>query len=80
LEAEEQSDRDCGRVEQRVLLVEDDDTVAELVALNLHASGSVEDRVSNVVDALISVRSDAPNAALLDLALPGTSGSAILLG
>ena len=65
---------------RRVLLVEDDDAVAELVALNLHVSGSVEDRVSNVADALISVWSKAPAAALLDLALPGASGSAILLG
>lgn len=71
---------DCGwgRVVKRVLLVEDDDAVAEMVGLILHESGFAVDRVSNVADALISVQSEAPDAVLLDLTLPGTSGITFL--
>ncbi len=63
---------------KRVLLVEDDDAIAELVALILHESGYVVDRVSNVADALVSVHGDAPAAVLLDLTLPGMSGLSFL--
>ena len=63
---------------KRVLLVEDDDVVAELVGLILHESGYVVERVSTVDDALVCVRSAAPAAVLLDLALPGTSGLSFL--
>ena len=63
---------------KRVLLVEDDDAVAEVVGLILHESGYVVDRVSNVADALVSVQSEAPAAVLLDLTLPETSGITLL--
>ena len=63
---------------KRVLLVEDDDGVAEIVELILHESGYVVDRVSNVVDALDSVHSEAPAVVLLDLTLPGMSGLTFL--
>jgi DNA-binding response OmpR family regulator len=59
---------------RRVLLVEDDEAIAEVVALILHESGFVVDRVSNVADALISVRGEPPAVVLLDLSLPETSG------
>lgn len=65
-------------VVKRVLLVEDDDAVAELVGLILHESGYVVDRVSTVADALVSVHSETPAAVLLDLTLPGTSGLSFL--
>jgi DNA-binding response OmpR family regulator len=65
-------------VVKRVLLVEDDDAVAEVVGLILHESGYVVDRVSNVADALVSVHSEVPAAVLLDLTLPGTSGLSFL--
>jgi DNA-binding response OmpR family regulator len=65
-------------VVKRVLLVEDDDAVAEVVGLILHESGYVVDRVSNVADALVSVHSEAPAAVLLDLTLPGASGISFL--
>ena len=74
----EHHDRGWGRVVKRVLLVEDDDAVAEMVGLILHESGFAVDRVSNVADALISVQSEAPDAVLLDLTLPGTSGITFL--
>ena len=63
---------------KRVLLVEDDDGIAEIVELILHESGYVVDRVSNVADALDSVQSEAPAAVLLDLTLPGMSGLSFL--
>ena len=63
---------------KRVLLVEDDEAVAEIVGLILHESGYVVDRVSTVADALVSVQSEPPAAVLLDLSLPGTSGLSFL--
>jgi DNA-binding response OmpR family regulator len=65
-------------VVKRVLLVEDDDAVAEVVELILHESGYAVDRVSNVADALVSVHGELPAAVLLDLTLPGTSGISFL--
>jgi DNA-binding response OmpR family regulator len=65
-------------VVKRVLLVEDDDAVAEVVELILHESGYAVDRVSNVADALVSVHGELPAAVLLDLTLPGTSGLSFL--
>jgi DNA-binding response OmpR family regulator len=63
---------------KRVLLVEDDDAIAEVIALILHDSGYVVDRVSSVADALISVHGEPPAVVLLDLTLPGTSGISLL--
>ena len=63
---------------KHVLLVEDDDAVAEIVGLILHESGYVVERVSTVDDALASVRSAAPDVVLLDLSLPGRSGLSFL--
>jgi DNA-binding response OmpR family regulator len=63
---------------KRVLLVEDDDAVAEVVELILHESGFAVDRVSSVADALVSVDSEPPAAVLLDLTLPGMSGLSFL--
>ena len=74
----EQTGGDWGRVMKRVLLVEDDDAIAEIVALILHESGYAVERVGNVADALVSVHSDAPAAVLLDLTLPETSGLSFL--
>jgi DNA-binding response OmpR family regulator len=65
-------------VVKRVLLVEDDDAVAEVVELILHESGYAVDRVSNVADALVSVHGELPAAVLLDLTLPETSGISFL--
>jgi two-component system phosphate regulon response regulator PhoB len=63
---------------KRVLLVEDDDAVAELVELILDESGYLVDRVSSVEDALVSVYGEPPAAVLLDLSLPGASGISFL--
>ena len=61
-----------------MLLVEDDDAVAEVVGLILHESGYAVDRVSSVADALVSVQSELPAVVLLDLSLPGTGGLSFL--
>ena len=61
-----------------MLLVEDDDGVAELVGLVLDESGYLVDRVCGVEDALIAVRRTPPAAVLLDLTLPGMSGLSFL--
>jgi DNA-binding response OmpR family regulator len=65
-------------VVKRVLLVEDDEAIAEVVGLILHESGYHVDHVSNVADALVSVRSERPAVVLLDLTLPGASGLSFL--
>src|SRR4051812_472421 len=71
---------DCGesRVVTRVLLVEDDEAIAEMVTLTLHESGYVVDHVSTVADALTYVAGALPAAVLLDLTLPKTSGISFL--
>ena len=45
---------------KRVLLVEDDDAIAEVIAVILYESGYAVDRVSNVADALVSVHGEPP--------------------
>ena len=62
----------------RVLLVEDDEAIAEVVTLILHESGYAVDHVSNVADALSHVHNALPAAVLLDLTLPETSGISFL--
>jgi DNA-binding response OmpR family regulator len=66
-------------VEKRVLLVEDDEAIAEVVTLILHESGYAVDRVATVADARVHVH-DAPVPALvlLDLTLPDASGISFL--
>jgi DNA-binding response OmpR family regulator len=62
----------------RVLLVEDDEAIADLVGLVLDDSGYAVDWVSTVDDALAAVHADSPAAILLDLGLPGDSGLSFL--
>ncbi len=58
----------------RVLLVEDDEAIAELVALILHESGYAVDRVPNVADALDAIACSVPAVILLDLSLLRSGG------
>jgi DNA-binding response OmpR family regulator len=62
----------------RVLLVEDDEVIAEMVALILHESGYVVDRVSGVDEALASITCSPPSLVLLDLSLSRSSGLTFL--
>jgi CheY-like chemotaxis protein len=67
-----------GRQVKHVLVVEDDEVIAELVASILSESGFAVERASTAEDAMTRVRHDPPALVLLDLTLPGMSGTAFL--
>ena len=67
-----------GRLVKHVLVVEDDEVIADLVALILGESGFAVERTSTAEDAMTRVRHDPPALVLLDLTLPGMSGAAFL--
>lgn len=58
----------------RVLLVEDDATMAELVSLTLSAAGLQVSAVTTGEGALASVRADPPDVVVLDVGLPDIDG------
>lgn len=58
----------------RILVVEDDRDIAELVAHHLQRAGYVTDVLHSGSEVLSSVREQAPDLVLLDLMLPGMSG------
>lgn len=57
-----------------ILLVEDEDTVAEVLAGMLHQAGHTVVRASNGLDALVALSQRAFDLALLDLDLPAMDG------
>ena len=63
---------DCGM--SRVLVVDDDETVADVVIGYLERSGHVTTRVADGRAALDSVSADPPDLVVLDLMLPGIDG------
>ena len=58
----------------RVLVVEDDRDIADLVRLYLERAGYATDAVSNGSDAPAAVRREQPDLVVLDLMLPGLDG------
>lgn len=58
----------------KVLLVEDDDMVAESLVLALGSSGYLMDRFNNGSDAEVAVSTDSYDLIILDLGLPGMNG------
>ena len=58
----------------RILVVEDDRDIAELIAHALGKAGYETHKVTSGPDALASARSAAPDAIVLDLMLPGLDG------
>jgi DNA-binding response OmpR family regulator len=58
----------------RILVVEDDRDIADLIAHALAKAGYETDRVASGPDALASARAAAPDAIILDLMLPGLDG------
>jgi len=58
----------------RVLVVEDDPDIAQLVAHYLEKSGFSVELLANGRDALTSIAARAPDVLVLDLMLPGTDG------
>jgi len=62
----------------RLLLVEDEERIAELVQIGLERSGFVVDRVGTAADARASAELTAFDAVILDLGLPDADGSEFL--
>lgn len=62
------------RLKPRVLLVEDELDIQELLLLNLERSGYLAEAVENVSEALNSIHKLVPDLLLVDWMLPGPSG------
>ncbi|WP_278236028.1 response regulator transcription factor [Isoptericola sp. AK164] len=58
----------------RVLVVDDDTTVADVVVAYLERAGMTAEHVADGVDALVAARERPPDAVVLDLMLPGLDG------
>ena len=63
---------------KRILLVEDDDALANVYVIRLQAEGFEVRRVNNGEDALASALSFSPNLVLLDVMMPKVSGFDVL--
>ncbi|OEU92037.1 hypothetical protein DB35_06510 [Streptomyces abyssalis] len=61
-------------VRRRVLVVDDDPTVTEVVAGYLDRSGFAVDRAADGMDALSRAQAEPPDLVVLDLMLPGLDG------
>ena len=62
----------------RVLIVEDDNMIAEAVCANLKDSGYAADRVKNGAQTAAAVQAQEYDLLLLDLGLPGLDGLQVL--
>ena len=62
----------------RILLVEDDHTIAQFIEKGLQEEGFAIDRVDNGIDGLHMVLNEPYDAAILDIMLPGLDGLALL--
>ncbi len=59
---------------QRVLIVEDEPSIAELIAINLTHSGFTVERALQADEAMRMMKSHRPDVMILDWMLPGKSG------
>lgn len=59
---------------QRVLIIEDDREIGEMIRFNLEAEGYAASRIENGAEGLKLVQQDLPDLLLLDLILPGLDG------
>ena len=59
---------------ERVLVVDDEPDILELIAYNLRKEGYTVDAVPSGEQALRSIHTDPPDAVILDLLLPGLDG------
>lgn len=62
----------------RILIVDDDEILAEVLAEHLGAAGHMVSTVHHGDDALRAIRDGAPDLLVLDYDLPGRSGLSIL--
>lgn len=58
----------------KILIVDDDENISELISLYLEKEGYTTKRVNNGIDAIDMFRSYLPNLVILDLMLPGRDG------
>ena len=58
----------------KILIVDDDENITELIALYLEKEGYATKSVSNGIDAIDVFKSYLPNLVILDLMLPGRDG------
>ena len=65
------------RAPARLLVVEDEEHLAEVIADNLELEGYRVEVISNGMEALERIRADAPSLVLLDVMLPGLDGFSI---
>ena len=63
---------------KKILLVEDDDNLAQVYAMRLQAEGFIVQRVPNGEDALVSALQFKPDLILLDAMMPKVSGFDVL--
>ena len=66
------------RVSERILIVEDDSRIADIVRRNLEASGYACEMCGDGGRALAEIERLAPALVVLDLGLPGTDGGELL--
>ena len=64
--------------DKRIILVEDEPDMAELVAMRLEREHFDVDVAHNGLDGLKKIRSQPPDLVLLDIMLPGLSGTEVL--
>ncbi len=62
----------------RILVVEDEDDIAQLIRFNLEEEGFLVSVSANGLDALSRIERNLPDAVVLDLMLPGLNGIDIL--
>ena len=61
----------------RILVVEDDPDIAELIAHYLHNAGHTTVRISNGLEVVRHLRADPMDLVMLDVMLPGINGMAV---
>lgn len=58
----------------RILLVEDDDDIREVIHMALAACGAIMVSVSGSADALLAIETQQPDVVVSDISMPGESG------
>jgi len=64
-------------VGNRILVIEDEPAIQELIAVNLEHAGHVALRARSAEEGLAAIRRELPDLVLLDWMLPGESGEAL---
>ena len=58
----------------RILVVEDEKDIAELIAMYLHRAGHTVEQIGSGATALVKAKASPPDLIVLDLMLPGMDG------